>query len=81
MRQSGKDLLMKKEIIVRLSQSIEETVHIEQDVEYWMARDLQLLFEYSNWDDFLNVIEKVKKTYSSSKLLIINHFRDFMKMV
>lgn len=72
---------MEKEIVIRLSRSFEETVHIKQDVEYWMARDLQRLFEYSSWDNFLNVIEKAKTACSNSKLLINNHFRDVMKMV
>jgi len=72
---------MKKEIIVRLSKSFEEIVHVEQDVEYWMARDLQGLFEYSSWDNFLNVIEKAKIACYGSKLLINSHFRDVMKMV
>jgi DNA-damage-inducible protein D len=72
---------MKKEIISRLSKSFEETVHIEQDVEYWMARDLQLLFEYSSWENFFNVIEKAKAACYNSNSLIINHFRDVMKMV
>lgn len=72
---------MEKEIVVRLSKSFEETAHIEQDVEYWMARDLQGLFEYSSWDNFLNVIEKAKTTCSNSKSLIQSHFREVMKMV
>jgi hypothetical protein len=72
---------MKKEIIVRLSKSFEETVHVEQDVEYWMARDLQELFEYSSWDNFLNVIEKAKIACLNSKSLIHNHFHEVMKMV
>ncbi len=72
---------MKKEIIIKLSRSFEETVHVEQDVEYWMARDLQELFAYSSWDNFLHVIEKAKIACSNSKLLINSHFRDVMKMV
>jgi len=72
---------MKKEIIVRLSKSFEETVHVEQDIEYWMARDLQQLFEYSSWENFLNVIEKAKVACSGSNMLIQSHFRDVMKMV
>ncbi len=72
---------MEKEIVIRLSKSFEETIHIEQDVEYWMARDLQGLFEYSSWDNFLNVIEKAKIACANSKLLINSHFREVMKMV
>ncbi len=72
---------MKKEIIVKLSKSFEETSHVEQGIEYWMARDLQGLFDYSSWDNFLHVIEKAKIACSNSKLLINSHFRDVMKMV
>jgi DNA-damage-inducible protein D len=72
---------MKKEIIVRLSKSFEEAAHVEQDIEYWMARDLQGLFEYSSWENFLNVIEKAKVACTKSKSLIMSHFRDVMKMV
>ena len=72
---------MKKEIIVKLSKSFEETVHVEQDVKYWMARDLQGQFDYSSCDNFLQFTEKAKIAYSNSKLLINSHFRDIMKMV
>lgn len=72
---------MKKEVIARLSKGFEDTVHVEQDVEYWMARDLQGLFEYGTWENFLNVIEKAKVACFNSKLLINNHFRDVTKMV
>jgi len=72
---------MQKEIIVRLSNSFEKTVHVEQDIEYWMARDLQQLFEYSSWENFLNVIEKAKVACSGSNMLIQSHFRNVMKMV
>ena len=72
---------MKKEVIVRLSQSFEDATHVEQDVEYWMARDLQRLFEYTSWDNFLNVVEKAKIACTNSKLLINSHFHDVMKMV
>lgn len=72
---------MKKEIIIRLSKSFEDSAHIEQDVEYWMARDLQVLFEYNSWDNFLNVIEKAKTACLNSKLLINSHFHEVTKMV
>jgi DNA-damage-inducible protein D len=72
---------MKKEVIIRLSASFEEAVHTEQDVEYWMARDLQELFEYSDWGNFLNVIEKAKVACQNSKQLINSHFREVTKMV
>ena len=37
---------MKKEIIAQLTKSFEESVHVEQSIEFWMARDIQELLEY-----------------------------------
>jgi DNA-damage-inducible protein D len=72
---------MKKEIIVTLSQNFEEARHIEDGVEFWMARDLQALFEYSEWENFAKVIEKAKAACEKSKNLKENHFREVTKMI
>lgn len=72
---------MKKEIIARLSKSFELAAHLEDGVEYWMARDLQILFEYVDWENFVNVIEKAKTACHNSKHLKNNHFRDVTKMI
>lgn len=72
---------MKKEVITKLTHSFEEAVHTEEGVEYWMARDLQALFEYTGWEHFANVIEKAKVACLNSKHLKDNHFRDVTKMI
>ncbi len=72
---------MKKDMIMKLSQNFEGAVHIEDGIEYWMARDLQILFEYTEWENFTNVIEKAKVACENSKHLKINHFRETTKMV
>lgn len=72
---------MKKVVIQKLSQTFEEAVHVDQDIEYWMARDLQRLFEYKDWDNFLAVIAKAKTACLNSKQLIGNHFREVTEMV
>ncbi len=71
---------MKKEVIARLSQSFEKAVHVEDGIEYCLARDLQLLFEYVEWENFVNVIEKAKVACENSKRLKNNHFREVTKM-
>ena len=43
---------MKNEVITRLSKCFEEAAHIEQNVEYWMARDIQDLLEYNGLAEF-----------------------------
>ncbi len=72
---------MKKEMIAKLTKSFEETAHIEQGVEFWMARDIQELLEYDKWSNFLNVIEKAKIACQNSSHVILDHFADVGKMV
>lgn len=72
---------MKKEVILRLSQSFEKTAHVEDGSEYWLARDLQQLFEYVEWENFVNVIQKAIIACENSKRLKNSHFREVTKMV
>jgi DNA-damage-inducible protein D len=72
---------MKKEVVTRLNKGFEEAAHIEQNIEYWMARDIQELLEYNDWRNFLNVIEKAKVACKNSGQPIQNHFGDVTKMV
>ncbi len=72
---------MKKDIISKLTKSFEEAVHIEEGIEYWLARDLQVLFGYVEWENFANVLEKAKVACLTSKHLKDNHFREVTKMV
>lgn len=72
---------MKKEMILKLLQNFEKAAQLEESVEYWMVRDLQTFFEYAEWENFTNVIEKAKIACENSKHLKNNHFRDVTKMV
>jgi len=72
---------MKKEIIAKLTKSFEESAHIKQGIEFWMARDIQEIFEYDKWDNFLNVIEKAKIACHNSSHIASDHFADVEKMV
>jgi len=72
---------MKQEIINKLTKSFEEAAHVEQGIEYWIARDIQELLEYNEWRNFLNVIDKAKNACKNSQQTIENHFVDVNKMV
>lgn len=72
---------MKKEIISQLHSSFELAVNETDGVEYWFARDLQLLLGYNEWRNFLKVIEKAKNACENSKQNISDHFVDVNKMV
>ncbi len=49
--------------------------------EYWFARDIQNVLQYTTWDKFLNVIEKAKEACSNSGHVTADHFSHMVKMV
>ncbi len=72
---------MKKELILQLKKSFEESAYEEQGVEYWLARDLQKLLEYEEWRNFVNVIDKAKISCKNSGQNISDHFVDINKTI
>jgi len=72
---------MKQELIVKLSKTFEESAYTQKEVEYWMARDLQKLLNYTDWRNFLQVIEKAKTACLKSRQSITDHFVDVNRMV
>jgi len=72
---------MSTDMISRLHPRFEEMVHTQDGIEFWYARDLQVLLGYSEWRNFLSVIEKAREACRSSKYPEIDHFVDVNKMV
>ncbi len=72
---------MKKEIIVQLNKTFEESAYTQNGVEYWMARDMQKLLDYTEWRNFLLVVDKAKIACMKSGQNISDHFVDVNKMV
>jgi len=72
---------MDKELIVRLHKSFEESAYEENGVEYWLARDLQGLLEYTQWRNFELVIEKAKVSCQTAGQDPAHHFAGVSKMV
>ncbi|WP_431066229.1 DNA damage-inducible protein D [Methylotuvimicrobium sp.] len=73
---------MKSDLIHNLTENFE--AHAQQadnGVEFWLARDLQILLGYSKWDNFLNVISKAKTACEVSEHNVCDHFADVGKMV
>ena len=53
----------------------------EEGYEYWSARDLYKLLEYSEYRHFLPVIDKVKEALTNINEKIENHIEDMLDMV
>jgi len=71
-----------KNKILLLKTTFDETSHkLNDGIEYWLARELQVLLGYTKWDNFKDVIENAKEACSNSKVPIDNHFADVGKMV
>lgn len=69
--------------ITRYNETIFESIkHInEYDQEYWNARELQKVLEYTEWRNFSKVIEKAKEACKGSGNEVFNHFVDVNKIV
>ncbi len=72
---------MKKEQIQLLFQQFENASQIIEEIECWSARELQEIFNYTKWDNFIKVIEKAKVACEKSGIIINDHFADVGKMV
>lgn len=65
------------------SQNIFESIKKvnEYDQEFWSARDMAKILEYSEYRHFLPVIEKAKTACKNSHQNISDHFEDVLEMV
>lgn len=72
---------MEKNIITHLHKTFEDCVHIEDGVEFWLARELQVLLGYDKWDNFRNIVEKAKVACLNAKQKASDHFADVGKTI
>jgi DNA-damage-inducible protein D len=72
---------MKSELIRALTEGFEEKAHRVDETEFWFARDLQKLLDYTEWRNFLLVIEKAKEACRNARHQVADHFVDVNKMI
>ena len=73
---------MKRELIHTMTQDFESYAQqTDTGIEFWLARDLQHLLDYTEWRNFTLVINKAKTACEVSGHKISDHFVDVNKMV
>ena len=71
-----------EEMVEYSEQTFESIRHVNEDgQEYWLARELQLALEYTEWRNFSKIIDKAKAACTNSNNDIADHFVDVNKMV
>lgn len=64
------------------NQTFEDIKHIDENgVEYWYARELMPILHYSNWQNFVKIINKAMIACENSHISVVDHFIDSNKMV
>ena len=70
---------MKK--IDKNNKSFEDIKHIDENgVEFWYARELMPILQYSNWQNFEKIIDKAKISCENSGISVFEHFIDVNKL-
>ena len=63
------------------NKSFEEIKHIDENgVEFWYARELMPVLQYSNWQNFEKIIDKAKISCENSGISVFEHFIDVNKL-
>ena len=67
----------------KINETIFESIkHVDDDGnEYWYARELQKVLDYTQWRKFNGVIEKAINTCKTSNYKVSDHFDGAGKMV
>ena len=67
--------------IEKNNKSFEDIKHIDENgVEFWYAREIMPVLQYSNWQNFEKIIAKAKMSCENSDVDTIEHFIDVSKL-
>lgn len=72
---------MDKKRISFLTKQFDLITHQKDDVEYWLARELQAQLGYSKWENFEAVILRAIESVKTTEVKVTDHFLKVRKMI
>ena len=64
------------------NKTFEDIKHIDENgIEFWYARELMPILQYSNWQNFEKIIHKAKISCQNSDISVFEHFIDINKTI
>ena len=74
---------MKKSVVSKLISELERLVQVELEsgLEFWLARDLQIVLGYTKWDNFRKVVGSAMTACETSGNKASDHFPEVGKMI
>ena len=72
---------MDKKRISFLTEQFDLITHQKDDVEYWLARELQAQLGYSKWENFEAVILRAIESVKTTEVKVTDHFLKVRKMI
>lgn len=72
---------MDKNRISVLTQNFNSIIHQENQIEYWLARELQEQLGYKTWENFVKVIRRAMDSVETTGNNVSDHFREVTKMI
>lgn len=72
-----------KSKLAELKEKFDSIINTEEKekIEYWYARDLQVLLGYTQWRNFLEVMKKAMVSCESAGFTVSDHFAEVSKMI
>ena len=63
------------------NQNFEDIKHIDENgIEFWYARELMPILQYSKWQNFEKILDKAKTSCQNSDISVFEHFTDVSKL-
>ena len=68
--------------IEKNNKTFEDIKHVDENgIEFWYARELMSILQYSNWQNFEKIINKAKMSCKNIDISVFEHFIDVNKTI